>query len=93
MMLGFFYYFVFSKNNCCYFYLSYLVSPSTGCKSQLFNASVSGNSDRPKWNFLAFLKKSNHGHGKLNNTVPAFLFHLRTFFVQPTVLFCDKENI
>jgi hypothetical protein len=25
------------------FYLSYLVSPSTSCKSQLFNASVSGN--------------------------------------------------
>jgi hypothetical protein len=42
-MLVFFHYLFFSKNNCCYLYLSDLVSPSTGCKSELFNASVSGN--------------------------------------------------
>jgi hypothetical protein len=36
IMLGFFHYLFFSKNNCCYFSLSDLVSTSTGCKSQLF---------------------------------------------------------
>jgi hypothetical protein len=36
IMLVFFHFLVFSKNNWCYFYLSDLVSPSTGCKSQLF---------------------------------------------------------
>jgi hypothetical protein len=35
-MLSFFPYLVFSKNNSCYFYLFDLVSPSTGCKAQLF---------------------------------------------------------
>jgi hypothetical protein len=43
IMLVFFHCLVFFLNNCCYFYLSFFVSPSTGCKSQLFNASVSGN--------------------------------------------------
>jgi hypothetical protein len=43
-MLVFFHNMIFPKNKCCYFYLSYLVSPSNGCKSQLFfNFSVSGN--------------------------------------------------
>jgi hypothetical protein len=32
----FFSLFVFFQKKCCYFYLSYLVLPSTGCKSQLF---------------------------------------------------------
>jgi hypothetical protein len=36
IMLGFFHYLFLSKKSCCYFYLSYLVSPSTGCKAQLF---------------------------------------------------------
>jgi hypothetical protein len=36
IMLSFFHYLDFFKNNCCSFYLSNLVSPNTGCKSQLF---------------------------------------------------------
>jgi hypothetical protein len=32
----FFSLFDFFPKKCCYFYLSYLVPPSTGCKSQLF---------------------------------------------------------
>jgi hypothetical protein len=46
-MFGFFHSF-FLKNFCCYFYLCYFVSPSTGCKSQFFNASWSGNTDSDK---------------------------------------------
>jgi hypothetical protein len=36
IMLSFFHYLFVSKSNCCYFYLSDLALPSTGCKSQLF---------------------------------------------------------